>query len=697
MAILSQIRQKSLLAIVVIGICLFAFIIGDLINSNLLTQSSRNIGSINGKDISFEDFRVKVDNVEKNGQGTTQAQAVNQVWDQEISIALLKDQFDKLGLGAGKKQIIEVLKQSQDIGQNPQFQNEAKEFDLSKFQEFMKTATPEQRKMLGDREKDASLNAMYQSYATMIKAGVYTTTAEAKLKYEMESDKVSFDYVAVPYSSIKDSDVKVTDDEIVTFMKKNEKKYKADANKEIEYVVIEDKPSVEDEATVKSDINNALLGGVKFNKETGKNDTISGFASTSNNAEYVNQNSDIAFDSTFVAKKDLPNEHADKLFALTVNNIYGPYLFNGYYAVSKLLGRQAGANAKASHILIAYKGAMRAAQTVTRTKEEAALQAQDILSQVQANASSFMMLAFTNSDDSSKQQGGDLGYFSKGQMTKKFNDFVFNNPVGKIGLVETEFGYHIINITDKQDAVKLATIARKIEPSEATSDKIFTKATKFEMDAATKPLATLAKAEKLTVAPALKLKAMDEAVGSLGNQRAIVQWAHNDKTKIGEVRRFEINNIGHVIAKLKSSNKEGLMTAADARPMIEGLLKNKKKAEKLVAKMKGATLDAIAKANAVTVQTIVDLTVENATFPNIGQEQKVVGTAMSIGNKISTPIEGNAGVYVVKTKTVVKAPTLKVYTDYVAKLKQQNAGAAGRVIGALKDQAKIEDKRQLFF
>ena len=697
MAILSQIRQKSLLAIVVIGICLFAFIIGDLINSNLLTQSSRNIGSIDGKDIPFEEFRAKVDNVEKSGQGTTQAQAVNQVWDQEISIALLKEQFEKLGLGAGKKQIIEVLKQSQDIGQNPQFQNESKEFDLSKFQEFMKTATPEQRKMLGDREKDASLNAMYQSYATMIKAAVYTTTAEAKLKYEMEADKVSFDYVTLPYSSIKDSDVKVTDDEIVTFMKKNEKKYKADANKEIEYVVIEDKPSIEDEASVKSDISLALAGGIKFNEKTGANDTISSFATTSNNADFVNKNSDIAFDSTFVAKKDLPNEHADKLFALGINNIYGPYLFNGYYAVSKLLGRQAGANAKASHILIAYKGAMRAAPTVTRTKEEAALQATDILSQVQANASSFMMLAFTNSDDSSKQQGGDLGYFSKGQMTKKFNDFVFNNPVGKVGLVETEFGYHIINVTDKQDAVKLATIARKIEPSEATSDKIFTKATKFEMDAATKTLAALAKAEKLTVAPALKLKAMDEVVGSLGNQRAIVQWAFNDKTKIGEVKRFEINNIGHVIAKVKSKNDEGLMAAADARPMVEGILKNKKKAEKLIAKMKGSTLEAVAKANAVSVQNIADLTLETATFPNVGQEQKVVGTAMAIGNKMSSPIEGNTGIFVIKTKTIVKAPALKVFTDYVNKLKQQNASAAGRVIGALKEQAKIDDKRQLFF
>ena len=697
MAVLSKIRKYSIVSLLVIGFALLAFIIQDVVSSGNFNSSSRNVGSIDGTDIAFDEFRVKVDNLEKSGQGTTQAQAVNQVWNQEISIALLKSEFEKLGLGAGKKQIIEILKQTQDIGQNPLFLNESKEFDLKKFQEFTKTATAEQRKMLLDREQEAALNAKFQEYSTLIKAGIFTTNVEAKLKYEMEMNKVNFDYVAVPFSSIKDSEIKISDDEIISFIKKNEKKYKADANREIEYVVIDDKPSAEDQAAVQADINTALAGGIKFNEKTGKNDTIRSFATTSDNAAFVNDNSDIAFDSTFVAKKDLPSEHADKLFGLPQNGIYGPYKFNDYYAVSKLIGRQAGANAKASHILISYKGAMRAAPTVARTKEEAALQAADILSQVQANPTSFMMLAFTNSDDSSKQQGGDLGYFSKGQMTKKFNDFVFGNPVGKIGLVETEFGYHIINVTDKQDAVKLATIARKIEPSESTSDKIFTKATQFEMDANAKPLAEVAKKAGLTLAPAQKVKAMDEQIGTIGNQRAIVQWAFNKQTNIGDVKRFEINNVGHVIVKLKAENKEGLMAVADARPMVESILKNKKKAEKIIAKMTGASLEAIAKANATKVETMGDMTLEIATFSNAGQEQKVVGTAFAIGNKISKPIEGNAGVYVVKTKNVVAAPALKVFTDYAAKLKQINANAASRVVGALKENAKIEDKRELFF
>jgi peptidyl-prolyl cis-trans isomerase D len=242
--------------------------------------------------------------------------------------------------------------------------------------------------------------------------------------------------VAVPFSSIKDSDVKVSDEEIIAFMRKNEKKYKADESREVSMVIIEDKASVEDEGQVKTDLVQLLEGTIQYNKVTQKNDTLKGFRTTTNTAEFVNNNSDVPYDSSYVAKKDLPADVAEQLYNLPQGEVYGPYKFNGYLAVSKSLGRQAGVNAKASHILIAYKDAMRANPAVTRTKEEAQLKANEIFAQVQANPASFSMLAQVNSDDSSKQQGGDLGFFSKGQMTGKFNDFVFNNPIGKIGLVE---------------------------------------------------------------------------------------------------------------------------------------------------------------------------------------------------------------------------------------------------------------------
>nr|WP_315243629.1 peptidylprolyl isomerase [uncultured Flavobacterium sp.] len=697
MAVLAKIRQRSALLIGVIALALFAFIIQDLFNSGTFGQSSKDVGSIDGKDISFEDFRVKVSNVEKSGQGITSTEAANRVWDQEVSIALLSTQFDKLGLRVGEKHLLEVLKADPNIGKNPMFLNAAGMFDITKFKEYFK-ANPEAAQFITEKEKDATLNAKFQIYNTLVKSGLYTTASEGKLKYEMEANKVNFAYAAALYSSIKDSEVKISDSEIVDYMKKNEKKFKADATREIQYVLVEDKPSKEDEAEIKAKITALLNDKAEYNDKTKTTENKPGFKNATNIAEFVNANSDVPYDSTYIPKNSLPAIDADKLFSLAPGEIYGPYVFGKYYAISKSLGFKSGVNAKASHILIGYEGSQTPNQKEKRTKEEAKAKAEDILKQVQANPESFMMLAFTSSDDSSAQQGGDLGYFGPNQMVKPFNDFVFSNGIGKVGLVETPFGFHIIKITDKQDGIRLATIAQKIEPSEATSDKIFTLATKFEMDAADKDFNATAKQLGLKVEAPISAKAMDESFGPLGNQRAIVRWAFDKETKEGDVKRFEIANIGHVIAQYKSENKSGLVSVTLARPYVEPILKNKKKAEILKAKMTGSSIEAIAKTAGVKVQQATNVTMENPTLPGgVGQEPKVVGNAFALSaNKISAPIEGNTGVYVVKNISTIKAPAIANHAEYVSKLKAQSASDASRILPALKNNAKIEDNRLQF-
>jgi peptidyl-prolyl cis-trans isomerase D len=696
MAVLSNIRQRSALMIAVIAFALFAFIIGDLFNSGGFNSTSKDVGSINGKDISFEDFRVKVSNVEKSQQGITSTAAANRVWDQEVSVALLTSEFDKLGLRVGEKHLLAVLQADPNIGKNPIFLNAAGMFDIVKFKEYFRS-NPAQGTFLKDREKDAELSAKYQIYNTLIKSGVYTTQSEGKLKYEMEANKVNFAYVAGLYSTIKDSDVKVTDAEVLEYMKKNEKKFKADESREVEYVLIEDKASKEDEAEVKQKIAGLLSGRVVYNQETGKNDTLAGFKTAQNTIEFVNSNSDVPYDSTYIAKKDLPAVDADQLFNLAPGAVYGPYLFGKYYCVSKSMGKKLGVNAKASHILISYEGTQVPNKKEQRTKDEAKAKAEAILAQVKANPDSFMMLAFTNSDDSSAQQGGDLGYFSQNQMVKPFNDFVFNSGIGSIGLVETPFGFHVIKVTDKQDGTRLATVALKLEASEATSDKAFTQATKFEMDATGKDFNTVAKGMGLTVVPEITVKAMDENFGPLGTQRSIVRWAFEDNSKVGTVKRFEVANVGHVIARVKNIDDSGMVGLTQAKPYVEPILKNKKKAELIKAKMTGSTIEAIAKAAGSTVLQATDVTMENPMLTGVGQEPKVVGSAFALeANKLSAPIEGNTGVYVVKNVSTVKAPALKDLSAYVAKLKAQAAGDVNRVLPALKDNATIEDNRKQF-
>jgi peptidyl-prolyl cis-trans isomerase D len=697
MAVLSKIRQRSALMIAVIAFALFAFIIGDLFKSGSFNSTSKDVGSINGKDISFEDFRIKVSEVEKSGQGITSTAAAARVWDQEVSIALLTSEFDKLGLRVGEKHILEVLKADQNIGKNPMFLNSAGIFDVAKFKEFFKS-NPAQAQYLKDREKDAELNAKYQIYNTLVKSAIYTTDVEGKLQYEMESTKVSFAYVAGLYSTIKDSDVKVSDAEIVDYMKKNEKRFKTDETREVEYVLIEDKASKEDEAEVKSKINQLLTGSVVYNQATGKNDTLAGFRTAKNVEEFVNSNSDVPYDSSYVAKKDLPAVDADQLYNLAPGQVYGPYVFGNYYCISKSMGKKLGVNAKASHILISYEGTKVPNQKESRTKEEAKAKAEAILAQVTANPDSFLMLAFQSSDDSSAQQGGDLGYFGPNQMVKPFNDFVFNNSIGKVGLVETDFGYHIIKITDKQDGIRLATVAQKLEASEATSDRVFTQATKFEMEAADKDFTTLAKEMKLTVASPITVGAMQENFGPLGNQRTIVRWAFEGNSKIGSVKRFEVANVGHVIARVKSVDASGLAPVSQARSYVEPILKNKKKAELIKAKMTGSSLEAIATATGSKVEQATDVTLANPVLAGgVGQEPRVVGNAFALAaNKLSAPIEGTTGIYVVKNRSTTKAPAIKDFSPYVGRIKGQTAGDVNRVLPALKDKAEIEDNRKQF-
>ncbi len=699
MAVLSKIRKRSGLLLLAIGFALLAFVIQDIFNSGMKSIST-DVGSVNGKDISFDEFRIKVANTEKNaqnGQQMTSMQASNQVWNQEVQVALLNAEFEKLGIRVGEKHIIEAFKSDPNIGQNQMFLNAAGKFDLNKFKDYFKEV-PNGMQMLKEQEKNAELRAKYEIYNSLIKGGMYATQTEGKFKYEAESNKVNFDFVMVPFSSVKDSDVKVTDEEITTYMKTKGKKFKSEESRELDYVLISEKPSAADEAEIKKNVDALLLQSVRYNKETGKNDTIQGFRTVTDNADFVNANSDIPFDSTYISKQDLPAEHAEQLFNLPAGEIYGPYMKGNYYCLSKGLGRKDGAKVKASHILISWEGTQVPNKKEKRTKEQAKVKADGLLAQAQANPGMFMMLAMSNSDDSSAQQGGDLGFFGPNQMVKPFNDFAFGNPIGKIGLVETQFGYHIIQVTDKQDAVRLATIAQKIEPSEATNDKIYTQATKFEMDAANKDFAALVKQAKLTSNPAVRVKAIDENFASLSNQRQIVKWAFDGDTKIGNVKRFEIVNVGHVIAKLKSIAPKGLMSVEEARPQVEPILKNKKKAAKIEAKMKGASLAAIAAANKVTVMNAVDLTIENPSVPNAGFEPKVVGLAFSSkAGVVSKPIEGNSGVYVIATKAVTKAPAIKKYDDFIAKVKQQAVGNSGRFMQALKEDADIVDNRADFY
>jgi len=685
MAVLSKIRQRSFFLIIIIALALFSFVLADVIQSGTFNSSTNNVGSVNGTDIEAQEFMQNVSMIEKQGQGTTSTQAMNSAWEQEVRKIILSSEFEKLGLKIGNEQLINVIKQNPNLAQNPQFLNAAGQFDENKFKEFLKGIknAPDQSQWLEWKEFEKNIErfAVEQIYNTMIKSGVYTTKAEGKFQYKTENDKADFEYVSVAFSTVNDDQVKVTDAEIIDFMKKSPKKYKSDNTTSIDFVLVENKPSKEDEQAMLSSI-----GDVKVK-----------FDSVANVGEFVNANSDIKFDSTYLAKKDLPLDYQEQLFNLPVGGVFGPYVFNGHQCISRMIAKKGNASAKASHILLAYKGAPQS--TATRTKEEAQALANDLLAQAKANPGNFAMLAMTNSDDpGSKNNGGEYDNIMPGQMVPKFNDFVFNNPVGMIGVVETEYGFHVIKVLDKYGAVLMGTVAQKIQPSEATIDAIYTKASQLEADAnENKDFAAVAKKAGLEVVPATNLKGFDEYVQGVGSQREIVRWSFNKDTEIGDVRRFDVPQ-GFVIAKLKDRNETGLLPIDVARQSVEPLIKNQKKAEIIKKKMNGNSLEAVAKASGASIQTATGISLKTPVLPNMGNEPKVVGKAFGLAaGKTSEIIEGNSGMFMVRAKTVTKAPEVPSYATYITQDRSQNQSyAISKAYIALKDKAEIKDNRANF-
>lgn len=685
MAVLSKIRQRSFFLIIIIALALFSFVLADVIQSGTFSTSANNVGTVNGTDIDAQEFMQNVAMIEKQGQGTTSTQALNSAWEQEVRRIILTEEFDKLGLKIGNEQLINIIKQNPSLAQNPQFLNAAGQFDENKFKESLKGIknAPDQTQWLQWKEFEKNIEqfAVEQMYNTMIKSGVYTTKAEGKFQYKLENDKADFEYVTVAFSTINDDKVKVTDAEIIDFMKKSPKKYKSENTTSIDFVLVENKPSKEDEQAMLS-----TIGEVKIK-----------FDSVANVGEFVNANSDIKFDSTYVTKNQLPVEHQEVLFNLPIGGVYGPYVYNGHQCISRMIAKKSNASAKASHILLAYKGAPQS--SATRTKEEAQALANDLLAQAKANPLNFAMLAMANSDDpGSKNNGGEYDNITPGQMVPQFNDFVFNNAIGTIGVVETDYGFHVIKVTDKYNSVLMGTVAQKIEPSETTIDAIYTKASQLEADAnENKDFAAVAKKAGFEVIPATNLKGFDEYVQGIGSQREIIRWSFNKDTEIGDVKRFDVPQ-GFVIAKLKDKNETGLLPIEVAKQSVEPLIKNQKKAEMIKKKMNGSSLEAVAKASGASVQVANGISLKTPVLPNIGNEPKIVGKAFGLAaGKTSEVIEGNSGMFMIRAKAVIKAAEVPSYTTYITQDRTQNQSyAISKAYTALKDKAEIKDNRANF-
>ena len=539
-----------------------------------------------------------------------------------------------------------------------------------------------------------------QTYFNLIRAGVGATLKEGELDYKLTTDKVDIRYVRVPYTSIPDSTFIITKKEISDYINEHPQDYKQQRSRDIQFVYFEDKASAEDEAVIKDQITKLLGDTVEYFEERDETDTIPGFRNTTDNAAFLDRNSDIKFDTIYKSKNELPLKFADTLMALNIGELFGPYNDGQSWKITKMVNKKPNGSVKASHILITWEGAERANPEIKRTKEEAEAIAKDLLKQAKAEGAVFAQLARDNSDGPSAPRGGDLGYFQEGVMTPKFNDFAFGNVVGHIGLVETEFGYHIVRVDDKQDLVQLATLSREIEASDETLNALFTDATKFEMAATSseKSFSDLAKENEYVVRPVNKINELDENLPGLSNQRAIVQWAVNSETEIGDIRRFGISN-GYAVVQLTAKYEEGLMSVEDASASVLPVIRKRKKAAMIISQNQGKSLEDLASDNNTNISTASALTVKTPTIPGAGREPLVVGTAYAMAEgSVSDLIEGETGVFKVEVTKKEDGPALENYSTFANSIQASNGTRVNTsVFNALKENSEIVDNRATFY
>ena len=667
MAVLGQIRQRSVFLILVIGMALFAFVISGVFDGNSANSSpSDPIAVVNDEEIELNFFRQLVENTQRNLNLTTM-EAVNRVWDQLIRATIFRQEFERLGIDAGKEQIEMILMQDQRIVQDPRFLNESGFFDFGIFTDYINQLSIE------NPQAYDNWKIQEENIVGLAKENIY---------YDLIKSSTGFT-------------------EIKSHINKNKENYVTEMSRSVRYVIFPEIASEVDKNKIRADLEKLKFQRIEYNDVSKLTDTIEGFSTTDNIADFIEQYSETPFDSIYKTKGVLANEYADILFGLNPGDIFGPYKDGNELKISRFLDRKKGGSIKASHILVAFEGAARANPDIKRTSEEAKKLAQELFRKARRNPNDFAQLATENSDGPSKAMGGDLGFFQEGMMTAKFFDFCNRSRVGRIGLVETEFGFHIIKVTDKEDVVLIADVSKEIIPSEETSNDVFQKTTQFEMESIkTNQLDTVAKKYDYDVKIVQKVNLLDENLPELPSQRNLVQWLFNDETELDDIKRFSMTSGGYVVAQMTGITPEGSINIESVKSdVVQEIIRERKAAHLLKLHTDKNSLDALSAATEKEIETASAVTQENTVLAGAGIEPYVIGTAFAMElNQPSTLIEGNNGVYMIEVTSKEIAEELESYKAYANALQnEENIRINNTIYEALRSSAEIEDNRQLYY
>ncbi len=701
MATLEKIRNRAgVLIAVVIGVSLLAFILGDLVSSGsaILNKSKLEIAKIKGKSVSYQDYMAQVEelsNVYKlNTGGTIDDATMNyvreQTWQNMINDMILQEEYKELGLGVSGRELFEIIQ-----GDNPHpivrqmFTNpETGVVNRTQLLNFWKSLsedpTGERVALARYIENSILRERLSTKYSNLIKKALYVTDVEAQNSFAETNKKVDFEYVVKRFNSISDSSVSITESDLKDYYKTHINEYKQDASRDIEYVVFEVVPSETDNKYAKGEIEDVKkeFAGITVDDAS----------------QFVRLNSDVPYQNKYYVDGELPLAVNDTMFMAKEDYIYGPYYEEGSYKLAKLLkidNRPDSVHAR--HILI------QPSQTISA--EQAKAIADSLKTEIEKGAD-FGMLAMTNSvDPGSAQDGGDLGWFKEGMMIQSFNDACFEGKKNDVVVVESNYGYHIIEILEqgpKVKKVKVAIIQREVNPSKETINAAYQKASEFGANNRTREAFISAVETKgLNKRSATYLKPNDRTISGLEQPREMIQWAfNNDKGQVSEIFEFGTK---YIIATISEIREEGVAPIEQVLPEVRLNVIKEKKGELIAKQMKDENAPSVSSLSStlgLEVNNAASVSFSSFSIPNAGVEPKVIATALSLDeNVLSKPIIGTNGVYVLNVTSVTESEV----TDERVEMEKQRLTMAKESranvepLNALTEKANVKDERAKFF
>ncbi len=703
MAAIEKIRRHSGLLIAIIGIALLAFVLQDLFSSQGRNSNGPKIAVVDGDEILVRDFeRLKEKAIEQRRSSSSTGNlsssetysVYNNTLEEMIKSNIMTKEYEAAGIGITGEELLDQMMGDhphewvvQSFGQDGNFDKQ----QVVQYLQNLSSLPADYYDRWLDFENAVRDNRLETKFNNLVKASYFLPTPLAKKYYETKNMKASADIVALRYTAIPDSTVTVTDADNKAFYEENKYRYETDERRDIEYVVFEVKPSLEDRQEALKSVENI------------KPD----FAATENVVGFVNANSDKRYDSTWLSRKDVSElvEHFAFDGGNGVGAVYGPFEEKDAFNLVRIVDMQSRPDSlKASHILIGYNGAYGSQDTIS--KEEAEAKANALLAQLKAaknNDELFAEMASQYNTDATKDKGGDLDWFTDGAMVPQFNQYVVDNPVGSLGVVETMFGYHVVKVTGKTQAqpkARLAYLTHEITASTKTYQRIFAEANKFVSQNRTYDQFNQAIEEQgLTKRTMPRMNKSTYQIAGIDNPREIVRWAFDGKTKKGDISEkvFELDNM-FVVAALTGIVNEGYAPLETIAEQAKYQILNKKKGVMAVEKMKACGNDMNRMVNELGAEstTVSDITLDSRVLGNFGVEADIVGTLLGMKEgEMVGPIAGNSSAFIIKNVKFTQPEATNDYTEILREKTSQfsNKVLSGNIYNALRNNAKIKDNR----